>query len=119
MIDWIMENFTLITNVVIVVGVGGVWLWLRYSRDQDRLWADLQQILRDALAFLLDWAHDRLDEVTEADVAKVADWFYEKYVVGTAFERLISREQFRAMLWVAFNRMRGHDVQIRAVMRRL
>ena len=114
--DWIFANWDTIVSLLTVLAVGGVWLWVRYRGQQDKLLGDLKQLLQDALAYLQGWAKDRLDEVGQEDVYKVADWFYDAYVLGSPLEAIVSREQFRALLWSAFERIRGQKVRCNAFM---
>jgi len=90
---------------------GSLWrralgLYARYWRRRDALQQDLERLLRDALDYLKVWAGDTLEEVTEGEVAEVADWFYSRYVSGSLLERLIGGAQFRAALWAMFTRWR-------------
>ena len=114
--EWIIANLETILSVLTVLAVGGTWLWLRYKGQEDKLMGDLKQLLQDALAYLQGWAKDRLDEVTQEDVYNVADWFYDAYVLGSPLEAIVSREQFRTLLWSAFERIRGQKVGCNAFM---
>ena len=116
--DWILANLATILGVLTSLAVGGVWLWVRYRGQQDKLMSDLKQLLQDALAYLQGWAKDRLDEVTQEDVYNVAAWFYDAYVLDSPLKAIVSREQFRALLWSAFERIRGQRVGCSAYMTR-
>ena len=114
--DWIIANLETILSILTSLAVVITWLWLRYRGQQDKLIGDLKELLQDALAYLQGWAKDRLDEVGQEDVYKVADWFYDAYVLGSPLEAIVSREQFRTLLWSAFERIRGQKVGCNAFM---
>ena len=104
--DWIVENWQAIFSFTTVAVAACAWLYARYWRRRDALQQDLERLLRDALDYLKVWAGDTLEEVTEGEVAEVADWFYSRYVSGSLLERLIGGAQFRAALWAMFTRWR-------------
>jgi len=108
--EWIAANFDMVLSISTVIVVVGAWLWLRYHGNQDRLYADVKELLRDALEFLRVWAGDRLDEVTQDDVWEAADGFYDRYIRGTSLAHFVSPEQFRKMLWEMFERIRGREL---------
>ena len=104
--SWIADNWGAIVTISTIAIVGAAWLLARYRGNQERLLRDLDELLRNALEYLKDWAGDELDGVTENDVAVRADWLYDRYVVGGALEQFVTRETFRALLWAAFTRWR-------------
>ena len=117
--DWIIANLETILSILSVLAVGGVWLWVRYRGQQDKLMGDLKELLQDALAYLRGWAQDRLDEVGQEDVYAVADWFYGMYILDGPLQAIVSRDQFRALLWSAFERIRGQKIVCNALMIKL
>ena len=112
--DWIMENGATLFSVASLAAVALVWLYVRYWRDQELLWADVRELLADGLEFLKSWAGDALEGVTEADVGKVAEHLYMEYIAGTALAKVVSIEYFYALLWDAFVAWRDRFVTTRA-----
>ena len=112
--DWIMENWATFFSSVSLAAVALVWLYVRYWRDQDLLWADVDKLLGTGLVLLKDWAGDELAGVTEEDVGKVAEHLYMNYIAGTALAKVVSIEYFYALLWDAFVAWRDRFVTTRA-----
>ena len=110
--EWIAANFDVILSISTAGVVAAAWLWLRYHGNQDRLYADVKELLRDALEFLRVWAGDRLDEVTQDDVWDVANGFYDRYILGTSLAHFITPAQFRELLWEMFERIRGRELAV-------
>ena len=112
--DRIMENWATLFSSVSLAAVALVWLYVRYWRDQELLWADVRELLATGLAILKDWAGDELGDVTEEDVEKVAEHLYTEYIAGTALAKVVSIEYFYALLWDAFVAWRDRFVTTRA-----
>ena len=112
--DWILENLSLIGNIVTVVAVAGVWAWMRWSGNRDELERDLQRLLDEGLKFLQDWSGDRMHEVTQEQVWAAADWFYDTYVSGSFLAGRVDKSDMRSLLWGMFCRWRDNHVGARA-----
>ena len=100
--EWILENSGLVVALLTIAGVVVVVLLQRYKGKRDRLHADLEVILRDGLEFLKGWSGDRMQEVTEEEVHKVADKFFDDYIAGKLVAAIITRERLRATFWQKF-----------------
>ena len=111
---WVLENWATLFSAVSLAAVALVWLYVRYWRDQELLWADVRELLSDGLEFLKSWAGDELAGVTEEDVGKVAEHLYMEYIAGTALAKVVSIEYFYALLWDAFVAWRDRFVTTRA-----
>lgn len=116
MVEWLLENWESLLELVTIVVVVALYLYIRYADQQGRLRADLDKIVRDGLERLKGWAGDNLDDVTEEDVCKVADWFHARYVAGTVLERLASKERLRARFWLGFCRWRDEFIEVNVLM---
>ena len=104
--DWLIENahvvFVVVSTAIVVV----VFLYLRYGQDRAGLWKDVENLLGDALEYLKGQVGDRMAEVTEEEVHKVADLFYDRFVLGTVLEKVVTREHMRSALWKLFTEWR-------------
>ena len=100
--DWLIEYGKQIVTLVTVALVAGVWGYVRYWRDRDRLRLDLEGLVRDGLEYLKGWAKERLDAVTTEDIAAVANQLYDQFVEGTALAKLVTREEVYVLLREAF-----------------
>ena len=116
--DFVLDNLSTILSALSLVVVAGLWLYMRYSQDQERLRQDLEKLLGEGLSFMQKWAGGQVDEITEKDVAEIADWFYARYVVGSALERFVTQAGLRALFWKAFLKWRDQFTTANAFMAR-
>lgn len=100
--DWLTQNAQLLFTLVTLVVVAGVWGYVRYWRDQDRLRRDLEALVRDGLEYLKQWAKGQLESVTTEDIARVSNLLYDQYVAGTELAKFVTREQLYSLLLQAF-----------------
>jgi len=100
--DWLLENVGVIGAVATIVFIVAIVLLQRYKGKRDRLYADLEVILRDGLEFMKGWSGDRMQEVTEEEVHKVANKFFDDYVAGKLVAAIITRERLRGVFWQRF-----------------
>jgi len=105
-LTWIVDNWQSIFSVITILLVGVIWLYVRYWGKRELLRRDLLELLQNALEYLKSWAGDEMDDVSEADVAEVAYWFYDKFVAGHALAGIVTREAFKGLLWALFTRWR-------------
>lgn len=112
--DWILGNWETLFSVLSLAAVAIVWLYVRYWRNEEALWADVRELLADGLEFLKGWAGDALEDVTEKDVGKVAEHLYMEYIAGTVLAKVVSIEYFYALLWDAFVAWRDRFVTTHA-----
>jgi len=104
--NWMTDNWQAVLSFITVAGVVVVWLRLRYWGKSVELQRDLLELLQNALEYLKARVGDEMGSVTEADVDRVADWFYAKFVDGKALDGLVTKEKFRLLLWGLFSRWR-------------
>lgn len=114
--DWLIENWQVVFQITVIVVVTGLFLYIRYKDNAGRLQGDLEKLLHDGLEYLQGWAGDHVEDVTEEEVCKVANWFYSRYVAGKALERIVSRERLQGLFWLAFTEWRGRFVEVNALM---
>jgi len=116
--DYVLDNLSTILSVLSLLGVVLVFLYMLYYKDRERLRQDLEKLLGEGLRFMEKWAGDQVGEVTGEDVAEIADWFYTRYVVGSALERFVTQAALRALFWRAFLKWRDQFITANTFMAR-
>jgi len=112
--DWVLNNLPTIASIASVLSVATAWLYLRYYLKEEQIRVDLEKLLADGLDFLKDWAGDKLEDVTEAEVAEVAGWFYSSYVIGSVLDKFVTEKQLESLFWKAFTEWRDRFVSANA-----
>ena len=109
--DWMFMHGQLIFNCLVIVIVGGLYLYSRWARNRQQMEHDLERLLQVGLDWLKDWAGDQLADVGQENVWKVADVLYGS-IRNTPLGRFVDEATFRSLLWGLFCKMRDRFTEM-------